>query len=1288
MLANPRVAQALLDVNRDFAFFRKVQAVPKDPQTGEPQDPVELAKERLESSQPPLGYTYFYNACHVGYEGSEGDLTLLFDQDARFYYPPLLAWGVHARTYEMIHVLRIRESYPNFRERRSDDPGPWGRLDAGAVDLWLRAQTPQKWLWLESLRRETGEEPIEVARWVAQEEHNLEVERRVCEGLGIPWEVKDVPGEIRKRLGLPEEPPEEWPEDPKGSPVMAKYRKWEEETARKGSMYVPDGILKMQRERFRMWREEWNRKWPEIVEKMLVQVFGEEALPGEETPEAEEYEERETETASSVEWEETETVAARDEEEITPIEEEHPEPQAPEEKPEAPAVQVKREWKEKEVRDGGLVVCYGKDPEGSGHYPNWGWRGRISLDARPTGSGKTTSAREMLVSPIENPTGHGLMEERAKGVHGEWYPSFSVNMYVAPNNNVKAKVFGEIRGEKGLLKGKDSRIFLELYNSKAEKGIDKVYRKVGKEGGKPILSAVFGKNTMFYTLLLERHLRVLGVPHLSRVILDDFVPNMAITVLPVSKLDRMEGREVLRRDSLALAYYEEVGYRFLREREKGGISLFGLDDEQFFWLRELVSDAARFLLTYEEPIYLLEPRRPGHVWSRERLYDILVSGERLYVSSPEEFWATVSLLEWLVLGSGTAVLLTPNKPRASRALSAEREAHAEALFKAIAYMELLLAYRTAPWAREVLDRVREGEGVRLSDMQANTLIAHTLAAAGMDVHILDGTAILAGGGFIYHGEMGYSLTPQEDEKGRFLGWNAERYISDNPKSLERSAEGRRDDVVLDLSGETAFPAVEEGVRRFVERTGLDLGQVRVNLERSTVEPLMSIESIVLPEENPFVPLVYEDLEERLDRMEEGEGFGDFSGFQERVKQANSLSLVRNLHIIARSRRILADYDIPTKAVRLEDRVRKYLGQDEKFGLMSVYAVVLLAELLRRYAEPWGEDAVRMVLDPKILALVSHIPALWAQREELREDLALVGKYLPKAVAQANRGRSDKAVLGDRAVVLWLTAVDPLYERSQAFRYLVGLSEINQTLGRFVHRGPKTAERLVLVFLGGGKSGFTLKATAGLIHLLKEVESEEEKVPVYRADWVGYSKSMRLIWRLGTAPDELEEMALAEGQRAWLESAPEEALYGEEERKAVERILDDPEKDDWERVKEVLELDRESLAQTRVLSPEWYEDPDFDLKTPIRLRPVEVEEAPRTEKERKEMEENLRKVAERRKEKRIQSLKYTLSEEYGLSTSISDIGTLKRLIEHLEETGEVPQWARGKVWKEGGSFGEA
>jgi hypothetical protein len=931
----------------------------------------------------------------------------------------------------------------------------------------------------------------------------------------------------------------------------------------------------------------------------------------------------------------------------------------------------------------------------------YGRRGNIYIDARPTGSGKTTEAiarmREKHLDEMDLKM--AAMRAKEEGIDPEVYPPMTVNYYVAPNNNTKSRVFNEIKSDKDILKAKDSRIFLELKNSKAESALDKVYRRV-KEGGKPIIAAVFGKNTMFYTLLVERELYQMGIPHRSQVFLDDYVTNLAMTLIPVSRTDRKTGQVETLVDTGAYEYYQSRASRFVVKREKYGITLEGLADDQYEYLKELVSSASRFLLEWEEPLYLTGEHLSSYVWDEERLKEILLHGNRAYVSTPEEVWATIRLLEWLAMGSKMALIITPNKPRASRALSVEREEHAEQLLRVISYMELLLMSRNTAWVKEVLERVAEGRTVRLSDVQANTLIAHALASAGMDIHIINGTAVLEGGGYFHHGGFGYVLTPKTDEHGRFEGWHAQKIISDNDKTLEVDPVGGRKDVTITLDGITGFPTLEDGVRRFMERTGLSVYSVRASLEDSMIAPIHAIQNIIIPKyRERFVNAVYQDLEEKRHRIASGEDpytvLRDLKGFHKRIKGLSTMSLVRNLHIVARSYRMRDNYEILSEVMesqrRLQEEVRDRVG--EGVELLNVYSLMLLAEIIRRYLIPDLIDNYRIVLDPKIIKAVSHVPVLFADVPEVQEDLKLVRELVPsRAIAQANRGRTDKVVRPKwdpevnyewHAFVLWLTSVDPLYEHSSDFKYFVGLSEVNQTLGRFVLRGPDTAQRIdAFVYLGGGTSDFTFKAITSLLHLTKEVRSEEEKVVVREGDDL---EKLTEVFRLGMTVE--DQIALYERMRReeWLKKAQPEQVLTPEQAAVVDQVIAEMEAKGEENltVEDALRLLQtyERLdGQQRILSPEWYTDPEFDFK-PQMISKQQWERAmtPRTEEEIKAEAERLKRLKRRREANYVRALKLALEENYNIGTSIDNPNELKKLLKALDDTGVVPKEYRNRVW---------
>lgn len=943
-----------------------------------------------------------------------------------------------------------------------------------------------------------------------------------------------------------------------------------------------------------------------------------------------------------------------------------------------------------------------------------GRRGKIHLDARPTGYGKTTEAISKLTQEYPDPIEIKVMEStiRGRGLDPNVYPPMTANYYIAPNNNTKSRVFSAIKGEKGILKAKDSRIFLELKNSKAESALDKVYRKF-KEGGKPIVVGVFGKNTMFYTFLVERELYRMGISHRSQVFLDDFVPNMAMTVIPVTRINRETGKLETLMDEGAYTYYHKEATRLLVKREEYGISLEALAEDQYEFLKELVSSASRFLLEWDEPIYLTGERHGSYVWDAKRLKEMLLHGDKVYVTSPEEVWATIRLLEWMTMGSKMALIITPNKPRASRALSAEKEEHAEQLLRTIAYMELLLMARGNGWVKKILDEVSNGKTVRLSDVQANTLIVHSMVSAGMDVHVINGTAVLEGGGYFHHNGFGYVATPQTDEHGRFEGWHLTKIISDNDKTLEVDPEGGRKDVTITLDGVTGFPTLEEGVRRFMSRTGMEVYSVRASLEDSMIAPISSIRNIIIPREREsYAPVVYQDLEDRRARILTGEEpvkvIRDFSGFRERVKGLTTMTLVRNLHILARSCKLQEEYEMLNEVMesqrRLQEDVKDSLGE---VSLLNAYAIILLAEVLRRYVYWEEEERYRLVMDPRLIKLVSQVPVFLAGVDELKRDYEIIRRFVPsRTIAQANRGRSDKAVkmmpkeyivngqkvLGDLgAFVIWLTAVDPLYEQSDEFKYLVGLSEINQTLGRFVLRGPDTAQWIgAFIYLGGGTSNFTIKAITSIIHATREVEGEGDKVRVYVAD--SYNDAVKngtVVARLGLTPEDRIALEEAERRKKWLESAQPEQVLTPEQARLIDQIIEEMEAKGVENITfedgmRLLKAFEELDAQQRVLSDEWYTDPDFDFKPKmVSVKQLQEASIPRSYEEMKAEQERLKRLKKLREKSYVKALRMALEENYGISTSITNPEELKRLLKALDDTGVVPPEFRNRVWDSAG-----
>ena len=912
-------------------------------------------------------------------------------------------------------------------------------------------------------------------------------------------------------------------------------------------------------------------------------------------------------------------------------------------------------------------------------YEISGYRAPISVDARPMGKGKTREASKHLISQEDRSNPLFYFPRKCQEENLEKYPIMTVNYYVAPNTTVKNSVFSKIKGEKNIIKGKDSRFFLDLKNSNKEKPIDKVYRKV-HAGGPPVCSAVFGKNTLMYVLYAERLFNQIGVDRVSRLYLDDVIPGLNIVAIPITKI--VDGKEVTGRYEGVDEWYLKAAPSFLLDIEERGISADALREEQVYWIKELASASVRFLLRWPEPIYLTKMGFGPYVWPKERLKRMLLHGEDLYIASEEEYYAFVQLMEWLV-GAPNFFISTPNKPKASRSLSSVLEENSEFLLREAAKIELMvLALQGTEWARKVMQELSQGKTVKLSDIQTNVVLAHVFSSAGIQVNILNGTSLIEGGGFVHHDRKGILITAVEDpESGRFESWHVKQIISYNDRSLEQDPEGGREDVRITLDGQTSFPTIEEGAREFMARTGLNLYEIRMSLEDSTVAPIMSIKNIYIPKpRGRFTNLVYRDLDRKLKGKESPRSF---SWFSKRVRGAGSQTLVRNLHIIARTIRLQDDYEIVRPISHMEDMLEQVAGTGEGTGIyLGVYATVMMAELLRRYAK--DPESTRIVIDPKILSLISKVPAYWIGNSEIEKDYQLISKYLPGTIAQANRGRSDRIVYGKRAHVIWITAVDPLYERSE-FRWFVGLSEINQTLGRFVHRGEASAKEIDLVYLGGGKSDFSFKAIASLIDHLLYAEVDEEKVPVYATD--GINRKKILVRLCGHTLSDLYEAEYQRRRKEWREKAEPEQLISDEEWAYVEKRMKEVEEAGGRPVDIILaafEAMSEIDAKQPLISEEWYK-PGFDHEVADRARRVELKRAlePRSWEEVERERKMIKEMEARRERRYIESIKIYLEEEYNLSTSLNDKNKLKELIYHLEEYGKVPNELRRYVWDSDG-----
>jgi hypothetical protein len=198
-----------------------------------------------------------------------------------------------------------------------------------------------------------------------------------------------------------------------------------------------------------------------------------------------------------------------------------------------------------------------------------GYRAPIRVDARPMGKGKTREASKRLITQEDPSNPLFYMPRKCKEENLERYPILTVNYYIAPNTSVKNRVFSEIKKEKNIIKGKDSRFFLDLRNSNKEKPIDKVYRKV-HAGGPPVAAGVFGKNTLMYVLYAERYFNEIGVDRVSRLYMDDVIPGMSMVAIPITRLEG--GREVARRIKEIDEYYLQKAPTFLLDIEQKGIS--------------------------------------------------------------------------------------------------------------------------------------------------------------------------------------------------------------------------------------------------------------------------------------------------------------------------------------------------------------------------------------------------------------------------------------------------------------------------------------------------------------------------------------------------------------------------------------------------------------------------------------------------------------------------------------------------------------------------------------------
>ncbi len=916
---------------------------------------------------------------------------------------------------------------------------------------------------------------------------------------------------------------------------------------------------------------------------------------------------------------------------------------------------------------GGLPVA---KPRVSIDECSW-YIGKISLDGRSPGSGKTSEAKKKILSEYD------FSKSWVSGTPDR--PALTVNFYISPNSLLKNEVFGEVKAEKDIIKGKDSRFFRDLLGNDGltkpkEEAVEQIYKKVRKRG-RPLAVGVFGRNSFMYTLYAERILQALGVPHKTSVYLDDFVPNIRVDIMPVLS---MGSKSPLMKSPEVEGYYNSIARRILARIEKGGIGPDGLEEDQKEYLTEMASAAIRFLMYWPEPIYITKKGFGPYVFNEDRIRRMVSFGE-VHIGSPEDYYAFMYFIYWL-LGVPEFSVITPSKPRAARSLSSILEENSEHLLREALKIELLLmGIKGVPWALEAIEKVKEGKVHSISDIGVNALLINAMQLSGMDVHILNGTALTEGAGVVFHNKRAYLLTPSTDESGRFVSWHANEVISYNPEEDERDPDPSkgRSDVTITLDGITGFPTAEVGARRLIEETGIRLYSFRTNLDESTIRPLASIRSIIVPKPRGRITrLVENDLRRKLGGVEDADSF---SWFTKRVRGAGSETLVKNLHIISRSMRFHADYEMITDALKLEDRLLFTTRGEGEGSYLGVYATIMLGELLNRYAKTPPET--RVVLDPKLISLISKVPIRWAAKEipELGEYYETVAQYMTSTIAQSNRGRSDRAVLDvERAQVIWLTAVDPLYERSERFRYWVGLSELTQTLGRFVWRGPGTAKEIDLVLLGSGPSGFTLRSIVSILDIINEVEDEEQMVPVIQTE--GRRRVGKTIRLCGHTLRDLRLSEIERERRENLAKAPPEAVLTEQQWREVEEEM---KKHDnaLDSILAMLNKFAEFDSRVPLLSREWYEDPLFDYKTIPASDPRAIREMgePRSPEDAAERMRKRKEQEQREREKYVRMVKRTLVEEYNLGTNIDSPETLKEVMRYLREHDRIPEKYRRSFW---------
>lgn len=936
---------------------------------------------------------------------------------------------------------------------------------------------------------------------------------------------------------------------------------------------------------------------------------------------------------------------------------------------------------------GNLAVDQGKRislPKVSIEETSW-YIGRVHLDARPVGTGKTTEATEKLTKLYDFSRGSWARKRRREEELSE-YPPATVNLYIAPTNRVKKEVFNGLPRDRSVVKGRDSRFFSDLLGKEPEKANKETFyrkwRRYGKNTQGPLMIGLFGRNSFMYTLLVARTLVSKDVDHVINVYLDDFVPNIKSHVMPIKTINEKGEEEGLRYKEVE-NYYNNIARKILLDIEKHGISPKSLREEQLEYVHQMASAALRFLLYWPEPIYLTKRDYGPWVFEEERIRRFLVFGDGIHIGSPEDYYATLNFLRWLLNVQDFSVI-TPAKPKSFRSLSAILEVHAEGLLQEVLKVEFLIAgIRGVPWATEALNALREGKTFSLGDVATNALFINGLATMGMNVHVLNGTFLTEAAGFIHHNGRAYLFSPNLDDNGRFDSWSAKEVISYNDQTLERDPVGGRDDVTITLDGVTGFPTLEAGARTVVERTGVNLYSVRMSLERSTILPIASVERIVIPKPRGRITrLVERDLERKIGQEEAPDSF---SWFIRRVKGAGSDTLVKNLNIISKSIRFQQDYEKTTRALGLERMLGIQLGEEEERNLyLGIYASLLLSELIQRYAST--PEETRLVVDPKILLLVKRTPTRWVSKmsKEVEAEFEVLSKYLNHAIAQNSRGTSDHVVLKEKARVIWITAVDPLYEESPWFRHFVGLSEINQTLGRFVHRGEGTAKAIDLVILGSGPSSFTLRSIVSAIDIIREVKSEEEMVPVIVADDLrkGLKRRKYLVRRCGHTYEDIVASQRAKARKEWLDNAQPEEVLTRNQARTVDEILAQHKDDPKQGVLAVLDYLAQVDGEQRLIGPEWY-SPGFDDRvkpfTNDQIRAKMLGEEP---KSMEEVVEAMRKNKEREaraRERYVRALKETLAEDYNIGTSISSPEALKEILYSLEEFGTVPPKYRRNVW---------